>query len=71
MMPVRRLPRSNAANSGWSISAMNMVGTPYSAVQRSSATVCRVASGSKPSPGKTIAAPCVIAASTPSTMPKQ
>ena len=47
MMPVRRLLRSNLANSGWSSWAMNMVGTPYSAVQRSSAMACRVASGSK------------------------
>ena len=28
MMPVRRLLRSNLANSGWSSWAMNMVGTP-------------------------------------------
>ena len=33
---------------------MNIVGTPYSAVQRSAAMVSRVASGSKPSLGKTI-----------------
>ena len=50
---------------------MNMVGTPYSDVQRSSATVCNVASGSKPSPGYTIAAPCVMQARLPITMPKQ
>ena len=39
IMPVRRQDRSNLAKSGWSSSAMNMVGTPCSAVQRSSATV--------------------------------
>ena len=50
---------------------MNMVGTPYSDVQRSSATVCNVASGSKPSPGYTIAEPCVMQARLPITMPKQ
>ena len=31
--------RSNCAKSGWSISAMNIVGTPWSAVQRSASTV--------------------------------
>jgi len=51
MMPVRSDDRSNFANSGWSSSAMNMVGTPYSAVHFSRSTVCSVASGSKPSPG--------------------
>jgi hypothetical protein len=51
MMPVRRLLRSNLANSGWSSWAMNMVGTPYSAVQRSSDTACRVANGSNASAG--------------------
>ena len=35
MMPVRRVPKSNRGNSGCSSTAMNMVGTPYSAVQRS------------------------------------
>ena len=38
MMPVRRLLRSNVSNCGWSSCAMNMVGTPNSAVQRSSET---------------------------------
>ncbi|MNE93481.1 hypothetical protein D3C80_1913380 [compost metagenome] len=47
MIPVRRLDRSMPARSGWSSMAMNMVGTPYSAVARSSATACRAASGSK------------------------
>ena len=51
MMPVRNEERSKLPNSGWSSSAMNIVGTPYSAVQRWDSTVFRVASGSKPSPG--------------------
>jgi hypothetical protein len=51
IMPVRSGPRSNLAKSGWSISAMNIVGTPYTAVHRSSAIALRVASGSKPSLG--------------------
>ena len=51
MMPVRRLDRSNSANRGWSSWAMNIVGTPYSAVQRSACTVCSTASGSKASDG--------------------
>ncbi len=50
---------------------MNMVGTPCSAVQRSSATVRSVASGSKASPGKTMHAPVAVQASTDITMPKQ
>ena len=36
IMPVRRLDISNISNMGWFSSAMNMVGTPYKAVQRSS-----------------------------------
>ena len=50
---------------------MNIVGTPYSVVHFSCAMVCSVASGSKPSPGYTIAAPSVTAARLPITMPKQ
>ncbi len=38
MMPVRSDDRSNSAKRGWPSSAMNIVGTPCSAVQRSSAT---------------------------------
>ena len=71
MMPVRSDFRSNFSKSGWSSSAMNMVGTPCSAVQRSSATVSSVTSGSKPSPGNTMQAPWVTAARLPNTMPKQ
>src|SRR6516162_1337632 len=42
MMPVRRLDRSNLPNSGWSISAMNIVGTPCTAVQRSASSASSV-----------------------------
>ena len=71
MIPVRNELRSNRPNSGWSSSAMNIVGTPCSPVHRSSATVSSTASGSKPSPGYTIVAPCVVQARLPSTIPKQ
>ncbi len=50
---------------------MNIVGTPYSEVQASSATAARVASGSKAGAGMTIAAPWEVQARLPSTMPKQ
>ncbi len=50
---------------------MNMVGTPYKLVHRSSSTVCSVAAGSNAGAGTTIAAPCVVHARFPSTMPKQ
>ena len=50
---------------------MNIVGTPYRLVQRSAATVSSVALGSKPGAGNTIAAPWVVHARLPSTMPKQ
>jgi|GEM_PF-1702367 len=71
MMPVRRLARSKVANSGQASSAMNIVGTPYSEVQRSSWTARRVASGSKAGAGMTIAAPCDVQARLPITIPKQ
>ena len=71
MMPVRRDDKSNARNCGWSSSAMNMVGTPCNAVQRSCATLCKVCTGLKCGAGRTIVAPCVTQARLPSTMPKQ
>ena len=71
MMPVRSDERSNSPKRGCPSSAMNMVGTPCSAVQRSFATASSTASGSNASPDRTLAAPCVMAARTPSTMPKQ
>ena len=71
MMPVRREERSYVAKSGRFSSAMNMVGTPYSEVQRSCSTARRVASGSKEGAGMTMQAPCEVAARLPITMPKQ
>ena len=43
MIPVRRLERSKAPKRGCSSSAMNIVGTPYSDVQRSASTARSVA----------------------------
>ncbi|KGX18079.1 hypothetical protein X896_1995 [Burkholderia pseudomallei ABCPW 1] len=50
---------------------MNIVGTPCSAVQRSSDTAASVAPGSNAAPGNTIFAPADTHASTDSTIPKQ
>ena len=53
-------------------SAMNIVGTPCSAVQRSSLTAANVAPASNTSPGNTIArAGAHAGRAPPSTMPKQ
>ena len=69
--PVRRLERSNRSNSGWASSAMNIVGTPYSAVQRSASIVSRTWVGSNASAGITIVAPWVVQPRLPITIPKQ
>lgn len=50
---------------------MNIVGTPYSEVQRSACTASSVAFGSKTGAGMTMHAPCVVIARLPRTMPKQ
>ena len=50
---------------------MNIVGTPYSEVHRSSWTARSVASGSNAGAGSTIVAPCVVQPRLPMTMPKQ
>ena len=50
---------------------MNIVGTPYTPVQRSSAMVRSVISGSKPGAGITIVAPWVVQPRLPITIPKQ
>ena len=71
MIPVRRLVRSNSPNSGCSSSAMNIVGTPYRLVQRSSWTACSVITGSNAPFGITMQAPCEVHARLPMTMPKQ
>ena len=51
--------------------AMNIVGTPYTAVHRSSAIVRSVISGSKPGAGITMVAPWVVQPRLPMTIPKQ
>ncbi len=71
MMPVRSDDRSYEAKSGWSSSAMNIVGTPYREVQRSSWTARRVSAASKAGAGMTMQAPCEVAPRLPMTMPKQ
>ncbi len=50
---------------------MNIVGTPYSDVQRSSATAASVATGSNEAAGMTMHAPCELAPRLPMTIPKQ
>jgi hypothetical protein len=57
MIPVRRLERSKSPMRGCSSWAMNIVGTPYIEVQRSSSTIRNVASASKLAPGTTTQAP--------------
>ena len=71
MIPVRSEDRSNSLKRSCSSSAMNIVGTPYSDVQRSSCTVSSTAIGSKAGAGITMHAPCAMAARLPMTMPKQ
>ena len=71
MIPVRKVERSKSAKSGRPSSAMNIVGTPWRAVQRSSCTARNVLWGSKTSAGTTIVAPWVTAARLPRTIPKQ
>ena len=50
---------------------MNIVGTPYTPVQRSSAIARSVISGSKPGAGITIVAPWEVQPRLAITMPKQ
>ena len=50
---------------------MNIVGTPYTAVHRSSASASSVASGSKPAAGYTIVDPDAMQPRLPIPMPKQ
>ena len=71
MIPVRRLERSKRSNAGSSSSAMNIVGTPYSDVQRSASTASRTAPGSNHSLGTTMHAPAAAHARLPPTIPKQ
>jgi hypothetical protein len=48
-----------------------MVGTPYSAVQRSACTAASTAPGSNASAGITMVAPWVVQPRLPITIPKQ
>ena len=50
---------------------MNMVGTPSTQVQRSDCSALSVACASNDGAGSTIAAPWVVQARLPITMPKQ
>ena len=50
---------------------MNIVGTPYTPVQRSSAIASQRRPGSKPGAGITIVAPWVVQPRLPITIPKQ
>ena len=69
--PVRSRDRSKSPNFGWFCIAMNIVGTPYRPVQRSSSTARNVVSGSNPGAGITIVAPWVVQPRLPITIPKQ
>ena len=71
MTPVRNDDKSRVPKSGWPNIAMNIVGTPYSAVHRSCSTAASVAPGSNPGAGITMVAPCVVQPRFPITMPKQ
>ena len=71
MIPVRSDVRSKRANSGCCKAAMNMVGTPWRAVQRSASIVSNTDVASNVSAGTIMAAPCVTQVIFASTMPKQ
>ena len=71
MTPVRRLDRSRSGKLGWFCIAMNIVGTPYTPVQRSASMVSRVTPGSNPGAGITMVTPWVVQPRFPITMPKQ
>ena len=70
MIPVRRVRKSNLVNSGCSRMAMNMVGTPYRAVQCSRSTLIMTFTASNRS-RMTMVAPWLTQAMTPRTQPKQ
>ena len=56
---------------GWCCIAMNIVGTPYTAVQRSSLIASRVMPGSNPGAGITIVEPWLVQPRLAITIPKQ
>lgn len=68
---MRSEERSYDAKSGRFSSAMNIVGTPYSEVQRSCCTALSTAAGSNEGHGITMQAPCEVMPRLPITMPKQ
>src|SRR5512138_2979939 len=70
MIPVRRLEKSNLLKSGWSRTAMNIVGTPLSPVQRSFSTAYITWSGSYDS-RMTMVEAWVTQARVDRTQPKQ
>src|SRR5262249_41097967 len=67
MMPVRSDEQSKRSQSGSSSTARNIVGTPYSAVQRSAWTASSTARGWNHSPGITMQAPWLVQARFPMT----
>ncbi len=69
--PVRKLRRSKPSNAGSSSIAMNIVGTPYTLVQRSASIASRHECASNDSAGRTTVAPWARHARLPSTIPKQ
>jgi len=71
MIPVRSVSNRYFGKSGWESSAMNIVGTPWTAVHRSSWMARRTSSALKTGAGSTIAAPWVTLAMFESTIPKQ
>ncbi len=71
MMPVRSDDRSRSAKSGWFCIAMNIVGTPYTAVHLSDSIAAASVPGRTPGAGITIVAPWVVQPRLPITMPKQ
>ena len=71
MIPVRRVRRSYREKLGWVSSAMNIVGTPCTAVQCSFSMVFRTSSASNAGEGRTIVDPWVTQARLESTIPKQ
>lgn len=70
-MPFLREVKSRCCFLLASSSERNIVGTPYSAVQRSVSMASRTRSGSNRAAGKTIELPCVKAPRNPITRPKQ
>ena len=71
MIPVRSEVRSYDGKDAWSSCAMNIVGTPYTDVHRSSWIASSVATGSKAAAGMTMQAPCDVAPRFAITIPKQ